>query len=234
MFELRYSCYVRKKTCITSLDITNIDHAIGNDELIPVSNCRTKRYITTAGGGSTNPHKLVALTSNLLDHDDGDGNDTHYKLISYVSALDAIASKIFTLKRNCCFNIADLRQQQRIKLKDTKNELDLWRHIFDTTIIIVTGWIHAVVGNTISPSSYYAKNSSAAVISATCLNCVVSFIQRIEILDLSSGVTTQMAIRYVISFTNNFNLKHKVCLLNYVRQNQRISNPVPPKLSYVI
>ena len=93
--------------------------------------CGTKRYMTTADKRSTNPHKLVALRSNSLGHDDGYGSDTHYKLKPHGSALDAMARKI---------SIAHLRQQQRIKLKDTKNELGLWRHIFGIIIIIVAGY----------------------------------------------------------------------------------------------
>ena len=117
MFELSYSCYVRKKICVTSLHITNMDLAIGKDQLNSV-------------------HKLVALSSNSMGYDLGDGNNKHYNSIPHVSALDGIPTKIVRSKRNC-FSIADLRQQKQIKLKDTKNELGHCRHVFGMIIIIV-------------------------------------------------------------------------------------------------
>ena len=76
MFELGYLCYVREKICLRSLDMANMDPAIGNNELISVQQTvGGKSDMATADSESTIPLKLVPLNSNLVGHDD-DGDDS--------------------------------------------------------------------------------------------------------------------------------------------------------------
>ena len=139
MLELSYACYVRKKVCVTSLDMASMYHAIGNDDLISIQQTvGTESYMTTAGtgGASTKPLKLVPLNSNLMGDDD-DGGGSNHNLIPHVSALGGITRKVIRL--------ADLREQQRVKSKDTKNELGHWRHTFSNIIIIVARYIQLLI-----------------------------------------------------------------------------------------
>ena len=142
--------------------------------------------------------------------------------IPHVSARDGIARKVFRL--------ADLtEQQQQLKLKDTKNELGHWRHVFSNIIIIVTAYIQLIMFNI--AVYYYSKLVCRTTVHiCNMTNCVVLFFHVFELLDLASGMTIQMAIRHVIwliSFTNKLNAKHQGDKRTYYDAGQAEDNQIP-------